>query len=104
MESGEGADPAAVGVSVGRAKDAGAAGINMEDRLPGADELLPVAEAAARYRAAADTGIFVNARCDTFCGAEAATEGKAPVAAKLTPARAYDDAGAGARRAERGVG
>ena len=91
----DGADPAAVGVSVGRAKDAGAAGINMEDRLPGADELLPVAEAAARYRAAADTGIFVNARCDTFRGADVATDGAALVAATLERARAYADAGAG---------
>ena len=49
MESGYGADPAAVGASVGRAKDAGAAGINMEDRLPGQSALLPVAEAVARH-------------------------------------------------------
>lgn len=96
MESGYGADPAAVGISVGRAFDAGAAGINMEDRLPGATELQPIAEAAARYRAAADTGIFVNARCDTFRGADAATNGDALVAATLERARAYADAGAGA--------
>lgn len=95
MESGYGADPAAVGVSVGRAKAAGAAGINMEDRLPGATELLPVAEAVARYRAAADTGIFVNARCDTFRGADAAKDGDVLVAATLERARAYADAGAG---------
>lgn len=95
MESGYGADPAAVGVSVGRAKAAGAAGINMEDRLPGATGLLPVAEAAARYRAAADTGIFVNARCDTFRGQDAAKDGDALVAATLERARAYAGAGAG---------
>lgn len=95
MESGYGADPAAVGVSVGRAKDAGAAGINMEDRLPGDAELLPIAEAQARYRAAADTGIFVNARCDTFRGKDAAADGDALVAATLERARAYADAGAG---------
>jgi len=95
MESGYGADPAAVGVSVGRAKDAGAAGINMEDRLPGANDLLPIAEAQARYRAAADTGIFVNARCDTFRGADIAKDGEALVAATLERGRAYADAGAG---------
>jgi 2-methylisocitrate lyase-like PEP mutase family enzyme len=66
MESGYGADPAAVGASVARARDAGAAGINMEDRLPGESDLLPVAEAVARYRAAADTGIFVNARRERY--------------------------------------
>lgn len=95
MESGYGADPAAVGVSVGRAKDAGAAGINMEDRLPGEGALLSIADAQARYRAAADTGIFVNARCDTFRGQDAAKDGDALVAATLERARAYADAGAG---------
>ena len=95
MESGYGADPAAVGVSVGGAKDAGAAGINMEDRLPGENALLPIAEAAARYRAAADTGLFVNARCDTFRGADIAQDGDALVAATLERAAAYADAGAG---------
>src|SRR3546814_10594727 len=95
MESGYGADPAAVGVSVGRAKDAGAAGINMEDRLPGANELLAIPEAAARYRAASDTGLFVNARCDAFRGQDVAKDGDALVAATLERARAYADAGAG---------
>ena len=95
MESGYGADPAAVGTSVARAKDAGAAGINMEDRLPGRSDLLPVADAVARYRAAVDTGIFVNARCDTFFGADVAKHGEALVAATLERARAYADAGAG---------
>jgi len=95
MESGYGADPAAVGVSVGRAKAAGAAGINMEDGLPGRSELLAIPEAQARYRAAADTGIFVNARCDVFRGADAAKDGDALIAATLERARAYADAGAG---------
>jgi len=95
MESGYGADPAAVGISVGRARAAGAAGINMEDRLPGENALLPIAEAQARYRAAADTGIFVNARCDTFRGADIAADGDALVAATLERGRAYADAGAG---------
>lgn len=95
MESGYGADPAAVGISVGRARDAGAAGINMEDRLPGETALLPIAEAAARYRAAADTGLFVNARCDTFRGADIAKDGDALVAATLERAAAYAEAGAG---------
>ena len=94
MEAGYGADAAMVGVSVGRAKAAGAAGINMEDRLPGQSELLPIGEAAARYRAASETGIFVNARCDIFRGADPAKDGAALVAATLERARAYADAGA----------
>ncbi len=95
MESGYGADPAAVGASVGRARAAGAAGINMEDRLPGRNDLLPIAQAQARYRAAADTGIFVNARCDVFRGADVAKDGERLIAAVLERARAYADAGAG---------
>ena len=77
-----------------QARDVGAAGINMEDRLPGQKELLTIADAAARYRAAADTGIFVNARCDLFLGQDAAKDGDALVAATLERARAYADAGA----------
>ena len=96
MESGYGADPAAVGASVARALEAGAAGINMEDRMPGQSDLLPIAEAARRYRSAADTGIFVNARCDAFRGQDVAKDGEALVAATLERARAYADAGAGA--------
>ena len=95
MESGYGADPAGVGVSVARARAAGAAGINMEDRMPGRNDLLPIAEAQARYRAAADTGIFVNARCDVFRGADTAKDGERLVAAVIERARAYADAGAG---------
>jgi 2-methylisocitrate lyase-like PEP mutase family enzyme len=95
MEAGYGADPASVGVSVGRARAAGAAGINMEDRLPGATDLLSMTEAGRRYRAAADTGIFVNARCDTFRGQDAAKDGDSLVAATLERARAYANAGAG---------
>jgi len=95
MESGYGVDAAAVGASVARARAAGAAGINMEDRLPGRNEQLGIAEVQARYRAAADTGIFVNARCDSFRGQDAAKDGDALVAATLDRARAYADAGAG---------
>lgn len=94
MESGYGADAAAVGASVLRAFHTGAVGINMEDRLPGQNDLLPLAEAQARYRAAADTGIFVNARSDVFRGADIAKDGDALVAATLERARAYADAGA----------
>lgn len=94
MESGYGDTPDQVGASVAAARDAGAAGINMEDRLAGKTALLSIAEAAARYRAAADTGLFVNARCDVFRGRDAAADGDALVAEVLERARAYADAGA----------
>ena len=100
MESGYGTNPAEVGASVARARDLGAAGINIEDRLPGANELLSVADAAARIGVAAATGLFVNARCDTFRGHLESANGAAAdratlVAATLERARVYADAGAG---------
>jgi 2-methylisocitrate lyase-like PEP mutase family enzyme len=95
MEAGYGPDAAEVGRSVARAREAGAAGINMEDRMPGETALLPIGEAASRIAAAAATGLFVNARCDVFRGRDAAAEGDALVAATLERARAYADAGAG---------
>lgn len=94
MESGYGADPAEVAASIKRARDAGAAGINMEDRLPGQSPLVPLAEQSARIGAAASSGLFVNARCDVFRGGDAATDGPALVAKTLERARAYADAGA----------
>jgi 2-methylisocitrate lyase-like PEP mutase family enzyme len=95
MESGYGRDPAEVGESVTRALAVGAAGINMEDRMPGIAELTDIAAQSARIAAAAATGIFVNARCDTFRGKPAESHGPELVAATLERARAYADAGAG---------
>lgn len=94
MESGYGITPAEVAVSVAAARTAGAAGINMEDRMPGEQQLLPIALAAERYRAAADSGLFINARCDMFRGRDAADDGDALVTATVERARAYADAGA----------
>ena len=95
MEAGYGADAAAVGRSVARASAAGAAGINMEDRMPGESALLALRDAAARIAAAAATGVFVNARCDVFRARDVAADGEALVAATLERARAYAEAGAG---------
>ncbi|MDP3674323.1 MAG: isocitrate lyase/phosphoenolpyruvate mutase family protein [Novosphingobium sp.] len=95
LEAGYGADAAAVGQSVAKARQAGAAGINMEDRLPGETALLPVDEAALRIEAAAATGLFVNARCDVFRGRDAVADGDALIAAALERARVYAGAGAG---------
>ncbi len=93
MESGYGDTPEAVGASVQRAFDIGVAGINMEDRMPGSDELVPLADQARRLAAAAATGIFVNARCDLFRGQAAENHG-ALAGQVLDRARAYADAGA----------
>ncbi|WFL76520.1 isocitrate lyase/phosphoenolpyruvate mutase family protein [Altererythrobacter arenosus] len=95
MESGYGGTAEEVGRSVARALEAGAVGINMEDRMPGEAELIPVEEQARRVRAAADTGMFVNARCDVFRGQPAEAHGPELVEATLERGRAYADAGAG---------
>ncbi|MGN6498157.1 MAG: isocitrate lyase/phosphoenolpyruvate mutase family protein, partial [Tsuneonella sp.] len=94
MEAGYGDTPEEVGRSVAAARAAGAAGINMEDRMPGESELLPLAEQAKRLAAAAASGLFVNARCDVFRGRDAAVDGEALVAATLERGRAYADAAA----------
>lgn len=94
MEAGYGDSPEAVRASVRQARDLGAAGINMEDRMPGETALVPIGEQAKRLAAAADSGLFVNARCDVFRGRDAAADGEEMVAETLERARAYADAGA----------
>ena len=91
VESGYGADPAAVRASVAAVGEAGAVGINMEDRLPGQARTLPVAEASARIAAAAASGLFVNARCDLFWQVPFSD---ALVSETIERAKAYADAGA----------
>lgn len=94
MESGYGNTPEAVGQSVARAVKLGAAGINMEDHLPGESALVPLLEQARRLEAAAKTGIFVNARCDVYRGVRSEDYARGHVEEVLARARAYADAGA----------
>lgn len=91
LESAYGADPAGVRASVAAARDAGAVGINMEDRLPGEARPMPLDAAAARIAAAADSGLFVNARTDLFRQTEPTP---ALVEQAIERARAFADAGA----------
>jgi 2-methylisocitrate lyase-like PEP mutase family enzyme len=95
FESGYGDTPAEVAASVKRAFDAGAAGINMEDRMPGETALLPVAQAAERVAAAAASGLLVNARCDVYRGIDPADYSAPLIEAVLERAEAYASAGAG---------
>ncbi|MBY8875991.1 isocitrate lyase/phosphoenolpyruvate mutase family protein [Micromonospora sp. PLK6-60] len=63
IEDGYAADPAGVGGTIRRVRDAGAVGVNLEDGRR------PVAEHAARNAAARKAGgpaLFVNARVDTY--------------------------------------
>jgi len=93
MEAGYGGTAADVARSVRRAVETGAAGINLEDKDPATRELFSVADAAARIAAAAETGVFVNARCDLFILTQATGHSEVLDAA-LERARAYADAGA----------
>lgn len=95
LEAGYGQDAAQVRRSVQRARDAGASGINMEDRMPGEDRLLAPDIYAERLAAAVSTGLWVNARCDVFRGRSAEVDGGALVEQVLERARIYADAGAG---------
>ena len=95
FETGYGADAAAVGRSVAMAREAGASGINLEDRMPGEDAVLPLGEAAARVAAASAAGLHVNARTDVYKGVkpDAYTPGLVDIV--IERATAFADAGAG---------
>jgi 2-methylisocitrate lyase-like PEP mutase family enzyme len=94
MEAGYGADAAGVGVSVKRAVEAGAIGINLEDKDPVTRALFSVEDASARIAEAAATGVFVNARADLFILTPPAEHDAAKVDALIERAKAYADAGA----------
>jgi 2-methylisocitrate lyase-like PEP mutase family enzyme len=95
LEAGYGDAPDDVARSVGRARDAGAAGINLEDRLPGTTGLLPLADAAERVRAAASAGIHVNARTDVYLGRKLETYTPDLIDTVIDRANAFAEAGAG---------
>ena len=94
LEAGYGTDAAGVGVSVARAAQAGAAGINLEDKDPVTRALFTVEEQCTRIAAAAATGVFVNARTDVFILTPAADHDAALVDQVIERAKAYADAGA----------
>lgn len=100
LEAGFGADEAALARSVAAVAGAGASGFNLEDQIIGTSGLRPVAEQAARVRAARKAadgvagGMFLNARTDIFLKAPAAEHDAAMVDAAAERARAYAGAGA----------
>jgi 2-methylisocitrate lyase-like PEP mutase family enzyme len=94
FESGYGSDPAAVEASVGRAASAGAVGINLEDKDPVTRQLFSTAEAAARIKAAASSGMWINARADLFIVTPKEQHDAALIDAVIERAKAYADAGA----------
>ena len=94
MEAGYGAGPAAVAASVARVADAGAVGINLEDKDPVTRQLFETGESAARIKAAAVSGLWINARADLFIVTPKDQHDSALVDAVVERAKAYADAGA----------
>lgn len=98
-EGGYGPAPADVAATVAELVAAGAAGVNLEDSTAVGGPLFPVAEQAARLRAARDAAsaaglpdLVVNARTDVFLFGIGAPESR--LEAVLSRSRAYADAGA----------
>lgn len=95
LETGYGDDASAVGTNARVMKEAGVAGLNIEDQDLSAGGLRDVAVQADRIKAAADTGLFVNARTDIFIQTPVENHDEIRVQAVLERCRAYADKGAG---------
>ncbi|MEO1039437.1 MAG: isocitrate lyase/phosphoenolpyruvate mutase family protein [Pseudomonadota bacterium] len=94
FESGYASDHDGVAENVQRASQTGIAGVNLEDRLPGADQPLALDQAVARVRAArAAAPIFINARLDVFL-ANDKDRHEDLLDQAIARARAFVDAGA----------
>jgi 2-methylisocitrate lyase-like PEP mutase family enzyme len=94
LETGYGPNLGDVRASAQAIFDAGAVGINLEDRIIGDEGLYTIADQSARIAAAASTGLFVNARTDLFIKAPVDAHNKDLVGQALERAKAYADAGA----------
>ncbi|MBO1905486.1 isocitrate lyase/phosphoenolpyruvate mutase family protein [Microvirga sp. 3-52] len=100
LESGYGADPAAVRETVTRALRAGGVGFNIEDSLPENGSLRAASAQAARLkaaRAAADAlgvSAFLNARTDVFFQTKPEHHDVGMIEAALERGRLYAEAGA----------
>ena len=96
IEDGYGPAPADVAETVRAVLDAGAVGINLEDRAGGSRELFAPADQAARIAAAraaaGDAPLWINARTDTYLAGIGPAEDR--VALTLSLAATYADAGA----------
>ncbi len=94
MEAGYGASRDEVAQSIQIAADAGAVGINIEDKDPATRMMFDADAAAARITAAATSGLFINARCDLFIVTPPDGHDAALLDAVIARAHAYADAGA----------
>ena len=98
FETGYGERAEEVGRACAALWETGAVGINLEDQVIGTERVRPIEEQAGRVAAAAESGLWVNARTDLFIKARVAGQSlddPALVNQALERARAYADAGAG---------
>jgi len=98
FEAGFASDLETLAINAQKLIDAGGIGCNFEDQLIGGEGLRPVAEQAERIATLDQTGLFVNARTDTFL--EVLKAGEDPnrsdlVEAAIARGQAYAQAGAG---------
>ncbi|MCV6586344.1 MAG: isocitrate lyase/phosphoenolpyruvate mutase family protein, partial [Marinibacterium sp.] len=99
FEGGYAAAPDALAAHVVRLLEAGAIGINFEDRIVQGSGLYPMAEQVARIRAIRDAAdafgvpLFINARTDLFLGSPPDSHA-ARLPDAIARAAAYADAGA----------
>lgn len=94
MEAGYGTDAIGVAASIAKAASAGAVGINLEDKDPATRELFDTILAASRIKAAAGSGLWINARTDVFIVTPKVAHDHVLVDRVIERAKAYADAGA----------
>jgi len=94
MEAGYGGDAAGVAASVAKAASAGAVGINLEDKDPVTRQLFETAEATSRIKAAAKSGLWINARTDVFIVTPKEAHDAALADSVIERAKSYADGGA----------
>jgi len=99
-EGGYAADPQSVGANIGRIIEAGAMGINFEDRIVNGLGLYSIDAQSERIRAIRKTAdklsvpLFINARTDIFLPLDPSTHTESHVNEAIARATAYAKAGA----------
>lgn len=95
LETGYGGDADMVGEHARLMKESGVAGLNIEDQDLNKGGLRDVVAQAERIKAAADCGIFINARTDLFIQTPSADHDDALAHKAVERCQVYADAGAG---------
>ena len=100
FEGGYATEPGGLRENIKRVIDAGAIGINFEDRVVAGDGLYPTDKQCERIRALreaaneADVPLFINARCDVVLPLDTATHTETHLQEMIERSQAYAEAGA----------